>query len=64
MGILRTEMKALRDIDQLLEDSVAVAEEEVLDYFESIGRCLDQRRQTGAHLQHELDIISRGAPPL
>lgn len=61
MVILRIEMDALRDMDRLLEESGRLSEEEVLDYFESVGLCLDQRRQTSTHLQHELDLISRGA---
>jgi hypothetical protein len=62
MEILRMEMDALRDFDQLLEESGRPTEEEVLDYFESVGLCLDQRSQTSAQLQHELDRISRGSP--
>ena len=61
MEILRMEMDALRDFDQLLEESGRPTEEEVLDYFESVGLCLDQRSQTSAQLQHELDRISRGS---
>jgi len=34
-----------------------------LDYFESLGMCLDQRSQAGTLLQREMDRISRGEPP-
>lgn len=64
METLKMEMDALRDFDRLLEEVGRPTEEETLDYFESVGLCLDQRSQASAHLQHELDRISRGEPPV
>lgn len=63
MGTLKIEMDTLRDFDNLLEETGRPTEEEVLDYFESLGLCLDQRTQSGAQLQREMDRISRGEPP-
>lgn len=63
METLKMEMDALRDFDRLLEEAGRPTEEETLDYFESVGLCLDQRGQASAQLQHELDRISRGEPP-
>lgn len=63
METLRIEMDTLRDFDKLLEEPGRPTEEEVLDYFESVGLCLDQRSQAGHVLQRELDRISRGEPP-
>lgn len=62
METLKMEMDALRDFDRLLEQAGRPTEEEVLDYFESVGLCLDQRSQASARLQLELDRISRGEP--
>lgn len=63
METLRVEMDTLRDFDKLLEVPGRPSEEDVLDYFESVGLCLDQRNQAGIKLQKELDRISRGEPP-
>jgi archaellum component FlaD/FlaE len=63
METLKVEMDTLRDFDNLLEETGRPTEEEVLDYFESLGLCLDQRTQSGAQLQREMDFISRGEPP-
>jgi archaellum component FlaD/FlaE len=63
METLKVEMDTLRDFDNLLEETGRPTEEEVLDYFESLGLCLDQRTQSGAQLQREMDRISRGEPP-
>jgi hypothetical protein len=63
METLKIEMDALRDFDRLLEEPGRPSEEEVLDYFESVGLCLDQRSQAAQHLQQEMDRISRGEPP-
>ena len=63
METLKIEMDTLRDFDRLLEEPGRPLEEEVLDYFESVGLCLDQRTQAGATLQKEMDRISRGEPP-
>jgi len=63
METLKIEMDTLRDFDRLLEEPGRPSEEEVLDYFESVGLCLDQRTQAGSGLQREMDRISRGEPP-
>jgi hypothetical protein len=62
METLKVEMDTLRDFDKLLEKSGRPTEEEVLDYFEALGLCLDQRSQSGIVLQREMDRISRGEP--
>jgi hypothetical protein len=63
METLKIEMDTLRDFDNLLEETGRPTEEEVLDYFEGLGLCLDQRTQSGVLLQREMDRISRGEPP-
>jgi hypothetical protein len=63
METLKIEMDTLRDFDKLLERPGRPTEEEVLDYFESVGLCLDQRTVAGSSLQREMDRISRGEPP-
>jgi CLASP N terminal len=63
METLRIEMETLRDFDQLLEEPGRPTEEEVLDYFESVGICLEQRTLAGSQLQREMDLVSRGEPP-
>lgn len=63
METLKIEMDALRDFDRLLEEPGRPTEEEVLNYFESVGLCLDQRFLVGRELQREMDRISRGEPP-
>jgi hypothetical protein len=63
METLKIEMDTLRDFDKLLEEAGRPTEEEVLDYFEGVGLCLDQRTQAGTSLQHEMDRISQGIPP-
>jgi CLASP N terminal len=63
METLKIEMDTLRDFDRLLEEPGRPTEEEVLNYFESVGLCLDQRFVVGKELQNEMDRISRGEPP-
>jgi CLASP N terminal len=63
METLKIEMDTLRDFDRLLEEPGRPTEEEVLDYFESVGLCLDQRFVVGRDLQKEMDRISLGEPP-
>jgi archaellum component FlaD/FlaE len=62
METLRIEMDALRDFDKLLEEAGRPNEDEVLDYFESVGLCLEQRTASGSTLRREMDRISRGEP--
>ena len=63
METLRIEMDTLRDFDRLLEEPGRPTEDEVLDYFESVGLCLEQRTMAGVQMQEELDRVSRGEPP-
>ena len=63
METLRIEMDTLRDFDRLLEEPGRPTEDEVLDYFESVGLCLEQRTIAGVQMQDELDRVSRGEPP-
>jgi hypothetical protein len=63
METLRMEMDALKEFEQLVIDEskpTRPTDEEVLDYFESIGLCLDQRTASGKELQREMDRISKG----
>lgn len=62
METLKIEMDTLRDFDRLLEEPGRPTEEEVLNYFESVGLCLDQRLLVGRELQREMDRISKGEP--
>ncbi len=54
-------MNVLRNSDYLFERANSLTKKEVLDYFEDVRRCLDQRRQSGADLQRDLDRISSGS---
>jgi hypothetical protein len=61
METLRVEMDALRDFETLLlEDVDRLTEEEVLQYFESVGLCLEARTKAGITLQKKMDKISQG----
>jgi hypothetical protein len=63
METLRMEMDALKEFEQLVIDEskpTRPTEEEVVDYFESVGLCLDQRTAGGKELQREMDRISKG----
>jgi CLASP N terminal len=61
METLKIEMDTLRDFEQSLEQEPAPTPDQVLDYFESVGLCLDQRTTAGNILQREMDRISKGA---
>ena len=63
METLRIEMDVLKDFEMLVIDKsrpTRPTEDEVLDYFESVGLCLDQRTTSGKMLQREMDRISKG----
>jgi hypothetical protein len=63
MDTLRMEMDVLKEFEQLVMDESKPTwptEEGVLDYFESVGFCLDQHTTGGKELQHEIDCISIG----
>jgi hypothetical protein len=61
METLKIEMDTLRDFEQSLENEQSPTPDQVLDYFESVGLCLDQRTTAGNILQREMDRISKGA---
>ena len=61
METLKIEMDTLRDFEQTMEQEQAPSPDEVLDYFESVGLCLDQRTTAGNIMQREMDRISKGA---
>lgn len=61
METLKIEMDTLRDFEQSLEQEQAPTQEQVLNYFESVGLCLDQRTTAGNILQREMDRIAKGA---
>lgn len=62
METLKVEMDALKEFEltMLEEGPLRPTEDEVLDYFESVGLCLDQRAKAGAILQKRMDKISQG----
>ena len=63
METLKVEMDALKDFELvLLEESPKgrPTEDEVLEYFESVGLCLEQRTKAGSILQKKMDRISQG----
>ncbi len=62
MEVLKVEMDALKDFELILleEGPRRPTEEEVLEYFESLGLCLEQRTKAGQILRKKLDRISQG----
>lgn len=62
MEVLKVEMDALKDFELILleEGPRRPSEEEVLEYFESLGLCLEQRTKAGMILQKKMDRISKG----
>ena len=62
MEVLKVEMDALKDFELILleEGPRRPSEEEVLEYFESVGLCLEQRSKAGTILQKKMDRISKG----
>ncbi|VEU34818.1 unnamed protein product [Pseudo-nitzschia multistriata] len=62
METLKVEMDALKDFELVLleQGPVRPTEEEVVEYFESLGLCLEQRKKAGAILQKKMDRISQG----
>lgn len=64
METLKVEMDALRDFEALLieqSENGRPTEEEVLQYFESVGLCLEARTKAGNILQSKMDKISQGS---
>jgi hypothetical protein len=62
MQILKVEMEMLRNFEEIVleENLQKPTEEEVLEYFESVGLCLDQRKKAGKFVQKKMDRISQG----
>jgi CLASP N terminal len=62
MELLKVEMDALKEFELILleEGPRRPTEEEVLEYFESLGLCLEQRTKAGMILQKKMDRISKG----
>ncbi|CAJ1970270.1 unnamed protein product [Cylindrotheca closterium] len=64
METLKVEMDALRDFEAVLmeqSENGRPNEEEVLQYFESVGLCLEARTKAGTILQAKMDKISQGS---
>lgn len=62
METLKVEMDALKDFEMIMleQGPLRPSEEEVLEYFESLGLCLEQRKKAGSILQKKMDRISQG----
>ena len=62
METLKIEMDAMKGFEMVLleEGPQRPTEDEVLEYFESVGLCLEQRNKAGARLQRNMDRISQG----
>lgn len=62
MEVLKVEMDALKDFELILleEGPRRPTEEEVLEYFESLGLCLEQRTKAATIFQKKMDRISMG----
>lgn len=62
METLKVEMDALKDFELILleQGPVRPTEEEIVEYFESVGLCLEQRKKAGAIMQKKMDRISHG----
>ena len=62
METLKVEMDALKDFELIMleQGPVRPTEEEVLEYFESLGLCLEQRKKAGSIMQKKMDRISQG----
>jgi hypothetical protein len=62
MQILKVEMEMLKDFELIMleQGPRRPTEEEVLEYFESLGLCLEQRKKAGKLMQKKMDSISEG----
>ena len=60
METLRMDMDVINNFEAILQDEQGPTEEDVLEYFESIQACLEERFDMGRELHSELDKISRG----
>jgi hypothetical protein len=63
METLKVEMDALKEFEPVLleEGRRRPTEDEILEYFESVGLCLEQRSKAGSNLQKKMNPISKGA---
>ena len=63
METLKVEMDALKEFESLMlnKDPTRPSEDEVLEYFESVGLCVEQRAKAGSILQKKMDKISNGS---
>lgn len=60
METLKLEMDTLRDFDRLLEEPGRPSEEELVNYYEAVDLCLEQRLSAGLDLRREMNRISAG----
>ena len=62
MEILKVEMDALKDFELIMLEKGPrrPTEEEVLEYFEGLELCLEQRKKAGLIMQKKIDRISQG----
>jgi len=62
METLKVEMDALKDFELIMleQGPQRPTEEEVVEYFESLGLCLEQRKKAGSIMQKKMDRISQG----
>jgi len=62
MQILKVEMEMLKDFELIIleQGPRRPTDEEVLEYFESMGLCLEQRKKAERFLQKKMDRISQG----
>jgi hypothetical protein len=63
METLKIEMETIREFEQILIDNSRTARpsaDEVVEYFESVTLCLEQRASAAEILQREMDRISKG----
>mmetsp|Transcript_10602 Transcript_10602/g.12922 ORF Transcript_10602/g.12922 Transcript_10602/m.12922 type:complete len:200 (-) Transcript_10602:60-659(-) len=60
METLRMEMDVVQKFERIYQTST---EDEILENFESMAVCLDQRVEACDELRRVMDRISRGAPP-
>ena len=62
METLKVEMDALKDFELIMleQGPLRPTEEEVVEYFESLGLCLEQRKKAGSIMQKKMDRISQG----
>lgn len=62
METLKVEMDVLKDFELVMLEKgpIRPSEEEVLEYFESLGLCLEQRKKASAIMEKKMARISQG----